>query len=107
MAKKSIVFSILALILILPWPAQAGEDFRLMVPTLQDAGRTSATSAYYVKDQKGTKQAYSESTIRAFMRSFEGRQHNIQYIEIMIDGIQETGNITRLFVSSDGKGALN
>jgi hypothetical protein len=106
MAKKSIIFSVLVLILTMPGQTQAGDDFRLMVPKFQDAVRTSATTAYYVKDQKGAQQAYSESTIREFMRSFEGRRHNIQYIEIMIDGIQETGNITRLFVSSDGTGGV-
>ena len=106
MAKQPYIFSVLVLMLILPCVTWAGDDIRLMIPKFKDVGRTSATTAFYMKDQNGAKQAYSESTVREFMRSFEGRRHNIQYIEIMIDGIQETGNITKLFVSSDGSGGV-
>ena len=81
-------------------------EIKLMIPKFE-ARKSGISGTYYGhlhKAYTSGDRVYSEESLSEFVKEFEDEQYEVERIELWIEGIQESGNITRLFLSLEEKG---
>ena len=83
----------------------AGE-VRLMFPKIEVTEEKSAEgknwTVFFKKEQFGKNQ-YLEMGLSQFIKELESQDYKVDQIELWVEGRTESGGITRLFISMEGK----
>ncbi len=87
-------------------PLCYGGEIKLMFPEFEAEERKVQKGTYIASVRKGRegKQVYSEKGLSEFVKEFEGKGYRVDQIELWIEGRAESGNVTKLFISSEGSG---
>jgi hypothetical protein len=89
----------------IPSICMAGE-VKLMFPKLEVTEEQSAGGKTYIvmfQKEQYQKNEYFEMGLSQFVRELENQDYKVDQIELWVEGRAESGGITRLFVSTDGK----
>ena len=105
-AMKKISTILLIVIMFLGVPSFVYcDDIKLMLPEVETKKQQAySPSEIMVFKKIDGKQSYSEIELSKFVKPFEQEGYKVDQIELWLEGIAETGGITKLFVSFEGKG---
>jgi hypothetical protein len=109
MNRRFICASVLSLAFFIGIPpvCSAGE-IRLMFPKIDVEERKSAgVNTYIVYDKKEQfgKNEYLEKGLSEFVKEMENPGYDVDQIELWVEGREESGGVTRLFISmEEGRG---
>ena len=100
-----LVVLFMALLVAIPSICPAGE-VRLMFPkievTEEQTSEGKSWTVFLKKEQYGKNQ-YLEMGLSQFVKELESQAYKVDQIELWVEGRTESGGITRLFISMDGK----
>ena len=107
MKRKNLLASILVFILFMTPSICFSNEIKLMFPSFEGKKKTTAQGIPYIfyavkKGEEG--QEYVETTLLQFIQEFEKEKYKVEQIELWIEGRAESGGVTKLFVSLEGKG---
>jgi hypothetical protein len=80
-------------------------DIKLMFPKIASDERKSATGKSYIvfdKNEQFGKNEYVEKGLSEFVKEMESPGYKVDQIELWVEGREESGGITRLFISMEG-----
>ena len=107
MNKKIFIylFVITVLIAAIPSVCTAGE-VKLMFPKIEVTEEQSAGGKTYIvffQKEQYQKNEYFEMGLSQFVKELENQDYKVDQIELWVEGRAESGGVTRLFISTDGK----
>lgn len=81
-------------------------EIKLMFPEFETEERKAKKGTYIASPRKGRegKQVYSEKGLSEFVKEFEQKRYRVDQIELWIDGREESGGVTRLYISLEESG---
>lgn len=81
-------------------------EIKLMFPEFETEERKVKKGTYTASPRKGRegKQVYSEKGLSEFVKEFEEKRYRVDQIELWIDGREESGGVTRLYISLEESG---
>ncbi len=87
-------------------PLCYGGEIKLMFPEFEAEERKVQKGTYIASVRKGRegKQVYSEKGLSEFVKEFEQKSYRVDQIELWIDGREESGGVTRLYISLEESG---
>ena len=80
-------------------------DIRLMFPKITSEERKSSEGKRFTvfdKREQFRKNEYIEKGLSEFVKEMESPDYRVDQIELWVEGREESGGITRLFISMDG-----
>jgi hypothetical protein len=107
MSTKFLYPSVFFIVLLATIPSicLAGE-VRLMFPKIEvteERSEEGKSWTVFFKNEQYGKNQYLEMGLSQFVKEFESQDYKVDQIELWVEGRTESGGITRLFISTEGK----